>query len=210
MPYKFQFNVRDPEPWVFEAPLESRKCPANTIKKQRCQNQASIPYEYCWIHLRQIMHLRVKKSTIPNAGLGLFADDPTKEAGEVVFYPKQGKHSEIANYDGEIISNQECINRYGEETAPYGYGVSYKRKNGERVDFVIDAALKRTVASIANHKAVSKENAHLTTRPNGAGVYLRADKKIKNGSEIFASYGNDFWKTGPPAKYKTYYSRNKK
>jgi hypothetical protein len=37
---------------------------------------------YCFSHLPEYLHLKVKPSTIPNAGKGLFAFDKTKNENE--------------------------------------------------------------------------------------------------------------------------------
>ena len=59
-------------------------------------------------------HLKIKASTIPGAGKGLYAYGGTRNSGKVVFKPKQL----IADYDGEHISKAVLVSRYGSHTAP--------------------------------------------------------------------------------------------
>ena len=76
-------------------------------------------------------------------GKGLFAafleDDPNK-----VIYDQSDK---ILYYYGEMLNDREYEQRYVIFTAPYAIG-SHERPNAP----VVDAALFRTVASLANHK----------------------------------------------------------
>lgn len=154
--------------------------------------------------MRSKMHLRVKESGIPGGGLGLFADDPSKSDGAVVF--KKGK--KISKYRGEKIDATELDNRYQDDLAPYTHSHTVRGKQ-----IFVDAALKRGVAAIANHKPASTQNAALVTQNGQAVTNLKAKKDIKNGAEIFASYGNRYlpkggWKALP--YYKTKYVQKHK
>jgi hypothetical protein len=53
--------------------MPSHLCTAHTKKGTLCR-QRTAKGQYCWNHLRSIHGLRIKKSTVPNAGFGLFAD----------------------------------------------------------------------------------------------------------------------------------------
>ena len=204
MPFEFTINTRYPKPATFSAKLKTRQCPATTAAHHQCKRTATVPYEYCWIHLRSKMHLRVKESEIPGGGLGLFADDPSKSDGAVVF--KKGQT--ISKYRGEKLDATEVNNRYHDDLAPYTHSHTMRGKQ-----VFVDAALKRGVAAIANHKPVSTQNSALVT-PNGQAVTnLKAKKDIKNGSEIFASYGTGYlprggWKNLP--RYSTKYIQKHK
>lgn len=60
-------------------------CRGTTAAGTPCTRSTCTTGPYCWQHLRKEEFLRVKKSTIPGAGLGLFADKPGAKKGEVVF-----------------------------------------------------------------------------------------------------------------------------
>lgn len=121
--------------------------------------------------------LYVKKSTLPNAGKGLF----TKR-----FIPKG---SRITEYKGEIYTWKEV-----EKMADYRNGyVFYFNKN-----YVIDAwKTKKGVAHFANDaKGITripglKNNAEYDTEKKRC--YLVATKDIPAKSEIFVGYGPEYW-----------------
>jgi transposase InsO family protein len=52
--------------------MPSQRCTALTKAGAQCK-QRTAKGQYCWNHLRSLRGLRIKKSTIPGAGLGLFA-----------------------------------------------------------------------------------------------------------------------------------------
>ena len=49
----------------------SQQCKSNTVKGFQCKKKTA-KTKKCWIHLGKENNLRIKQSTIPNAGLGLF------------------------------------------------------------------------------------------------------------------------------------------
>jgi meiotically up-regulated gene 157 (Mug157) protein len=49
-----------------------------------------------------------KKSTIPNAGMGLFAYDKTKADDEIIFRP----NDDICNYFGQVITKEILDEQY--------------------------------------------------------------------------------------------------
>jgi hypothetical protein len=86
-------------------------------------------------------HLRIKKSTIPNAGMGIFAVDPMDSAHKIIFKA----NDTIALYKGEIIDKNQLIRRYADKTPPYVVGINKNRFE--------DGGSFRGVGSIANSKA---------------------------------------------------------
>jgi hypothetical protein len=123
-------------------------------------------------------HLYVKKSTLPNAGKGLF----TK-----VDIPK-GKR--IVEYKGKISAWKDVKNEDGKN----GYIFYVKRYH------VIDARpTPQHLARYANDaKGLSKikgitNNCDYIT--DGLKAYIESKKNIPAGSEIFVDYGPDYWKT---------------
>ena len=52
--------------------LQSMRCTSQTQNGKRCKNRTRKSHK-CWIHLGKEDNLRIKPSTIPNAGLGLFS-----------------------------------------------------------------------------------------------------------------------------------------
>ena len=145
---------------------------------------------YCWVHRKFEQHLVVRQSSIPNAGLGVFYIDTTKEANEVVFRPTPRGQSNrirprICYYDGEVISEQTLLRRYGENTAPYAVRT---RINNPRYE---DGAVRRSIGSLFNHKNNAGANCALSTNNQGKAIIV-ADKIIRNGEELFINYGNQY------------------
>lgn len=122
--------------------------------------------------------LIVKKSSLPNAGKGLF----TK-----VFIPKGTR---IVEYKGRITTWKEVKEDDGEN----GYIFYIKRYH------VIDALpTKKPLARYANdakgfvRKKGIVNNAEYAV--DGLKAYVESTKDIQPGSEIFVDYGPDYWKT---------------
>jgi SET domain-containing protein len=119
--------------------------------------------------------LRVKPSTIPNAGLGLFT---------TVFIEKG---TWIVEYKGRITTWKEV--EY-DSTNGYIYTVNPKH--------VIDAkTYKKALARYANDARGLKRIKGITNNchflNDGLKVYIEAAKDIEKGSEIFVDYGKAYW-----------------
>ena len=114
-------------------------------------------------------------------GKGLFTvylpDTPNQ-----VIYKKGDK---ILFYYGEKLSEREYQQRYGVFTAPYAIG-SRMRPDAP----VVDAALFRTIAALANHKPPSQcntifEAAYPTSERTGRFRYAIVAKKISEVDKKF-------------------------
>lgn len=122
-------------------------------------------------------HLYIKKSTLPNAGKGLF----TK-----VFIPKG---SLIVEYKGKVTTWKDVKDEDGKN----GYIFYVKRYH------VIDALpTKKPLARYANDargltriKGLTNNCDYITKELK---AYIESKKSIPAGSEIFVDYGPDYWK----------------
>lgn len=122
-------------------------------------------------------HLYVKKSTLPNAGKGLFTRVPIP------------KGTLIVEYKGKITTWKEVKDDDGKN----GYIFYVKRYH------VIDAyPTKKPLARYANDargltrvKGVTNNCDYIT---KGLKAYIESKKNIEAGSEIFVDYGPDYWK----------------
>ncbi len=144
-------------------------------KKGQCPKLTTITHPYCGKHTRKVLGLRVKKSTVPKAGKGLFADRTFKK-GEY-----------IARYDGEILTTAEYDERYGED-AMGAYGVQLDDNR------VIDA--RKTTAGVARyacdyHGSRKKPNAEYVADDEKDEVWIVAIRKIRKGDEILTDYGEE-------------------
>lgn len=121
--------------------------------------------------------LYVKKSTIPNAGKGLF----TKK-----FIPKG---TMIVEYKGRRSTWKEVADEDGKN----GYIFYINRNN------VIDGLpYKSALARYANDARGLVKIKGLTNNcdyiVDGTRAYIESKKDIPAGSEIFVDYGKDYWK----------------
>lgn len=120
--------------------------------------------------------LFVKKSTLPAAGKGLF----TRK-----FIPKGTR---IVEYRGKTRTWKEV--QADKDESPYIYYV--KR------DFVIDALNdKKALARYANDAGGLQRVKHIKNNAeyieDGVRVFIVATKDIPANSEIFVSYGKEYW-----------------
>jgi SET domain-containing protein len=123
--------------------------------------------------------LVVKKSTIPKAGKGLFVTRDVK------------KDERIVEYLGEIITWEECDVRAEKDEGGYVFYINRKKC----IDaFHTPEALAR-YANDANGlvkiEGVRNNCVYEIYKNRG---WIKATKNIKAGSEIFVSYGAQYWK----------------
>ena len=155
------------------------RCNALTNAKKRCKRQTCKYGPYCFQHTRSIEGVEIKKSKLPGAGLGLFATRKFK------------KGSRVTTYGGEVISQAESDRRDS------GYALTIGR--GRVLDGrATSSGNGRYVNSCrrSNRKHCSSNNAQLPVlqRRNGrVKGTLRVSRTILPGSEIYASYGPNYW-----------------
>lgn len=138
----------------------------------------TIYHPYCLDHCMDYFGVTVLPSTIPGAGLGLFAVRPF------------AKGDCICVYSGEQLTAAQLNARYGEETAVYVLQITK--------DLYIDAiALDSGMGRFANsaYKTTKKNNARFAICKRQA--IIRATTTI-NGSktspvEILVPYGAAYW-----------------
>jgi hypothetical protein len=121
------------------------------------------------------MGLKVKKSTIRNAGLGLFTTVDL------------GKGENIAEYSGEFIASDDYIEGSSD------YALQFTKET------IIDAKSTQThVGRYANMCRTNDDecrdnNVRFSKDFRNKKVYLKAKRNIKSGEEIFVSYGRNFF-----------------
>ena len=176
MPKYFHFHI-DTEHMThhFDAQMSTERCTYMKKNGEQCKNNVIIGQPYCWIHERIGNNLKIARSLIEDAGLGLFAWNGTGNR-DVVF--KKGEI--ICPYYGEIIDEEELIRRYA---APYGIEIKAH-------EIYEDAALQRGIGSLVNHWPRKKNVRFSVSRQKRVNVV--ALKKIRNGEELYASYGKEY------------------
>jgi hypothetical protein len=122
-------------------------------------------------------YLFVKKSTIPNAGKGLF----TKK-----FIPKR---THIVEYKGKISTWKEVKHEDGKNA--YIFFVNRNHViNGEKTMKAL-ARYANDARGLVKIKGLTNNSEYATV---GLKAYIESKRDIPAGSEIFVDYGNDYWK----------------
>jgi hypothetical protein len=141
---------------------------------QRCKLRTARGRK-CWHHTLRDDNLRIKKSGVKGAGLGLFSGKKRIKKG-----------TSITRYTGEKVSRQEVKKRYpGKTTAQYTLcGSKTKCRDARRTD---ESGLGRWANDSRGTK--KRNNAKLTS-----AYTVKSTRTIPPDTEIFASYGRGYWK----------------
>ena len=154
---------------------ESVRCKGWTKSGIRCRKFTTFYPGTCGTHT---VDFRLKKSTIPRAGKGLF----TKRAF--------ANNEKIADYKGQTMS----VAAFEAQRPESAYGYRFRGK-------VIDA--KRTQSTIARYANDARDHRNNSEFVDGRKkVELVATKPIPSGSEVFADYGATYWSGAKGAKRK--------
>ena len=127
--------------------------------------------------------LYVKKSQLPKAGKGLFVAKDIKK-GEI-----------ITPYEGEKLTWKQCqqrnANKKGKEKGAYYFYIN--DKNCVDAEYCL-WALGRYANDAAGPVRVTGLRNNAQYEVIKGKPYIVATRNIKAGSEIFVSYGKDYWK----------------
>lgn len=133
-------------------------------------------------------YLYIEKSSIPSCGDGLFTSIAIKR-GE-----------RICNYGGRLIGSKEFDEilasvkqgDYNMEDANYYISLS----SGLILDSSASSCFGRYANDAEGHTQVKcyKNNAKITEGEDKISAYLEALTDIPKGGEVFASYGESYWK----------------
>ena len=153
------------------------QCRARTKAGKKCQRRTRRG-GYCWQHLTQICNLRIKKSGIPGAGLGVYTG------------PKPiSRYQPVADYDGPIVRSSD------DQQAGGDYALQLTK------DSIIAGGKSTNVGSFVNDCLPNDRrlkrctiNARLSTNPRTKRARLVSTKRIPPNTEVTASYGHEYWK----------------
>ncbi|GIV54416.1 MAG: hypothetical protein KatS3mg039_0934 [Candidatus Kapaibacterium sp.] len=140
---------------------------------ERCRRLTTITHPYCAQHTRVVHGVEVRPSTIPGAGLGLFA----------VRYLPKGVF--LFNYDGDRLSVADYNARYADMGfGPYAIELT--------ASVIIDA--RRTDAGVARficsyHGSGKRPNVEYVS--SGKCVEVWTIAPIETGEELLADYGEE-------------------
>jgi hypothetical protein len=168
-----QFAYRNAAGVVFERALSVTLC-----EYPKCTKLVTVGAPYCAVHLQHVLGLRIGTSTIPDAGMGVFACEFC--ADDRVVIPEGDV---VCPYVGEVLNLVELDARYGDTTAPYALRISD--------DVVIDAACHRGVGAMINHSA-EHPNTEFVINADVLDVDIVATRDILAGEELFVNYGAEY------------------
>ena len=124
------------------------------------------------------MALTVKKSTLPNAGKGLFTDKPIK------------KGEKIIEYKGEIIDWKEYEKRVLENKDGYLFFINKKRCIDAWSTPQHKARYANDAAGLSRVKGIKNNSDYEIF---GDKCYIVSSRDIKAGEEIFVNYTKEYW-----------------
>jgi len=153
--------------------MPSQRCTADNKRGAQCGCKTA-KGQHCHIHMRTLDGLRVTKSKTHGAGNGLFAARDFLRIGE-----------DLAEYTGD-----ELIIRRDGDGGPYCLALTQRR--------AIDAAPTNSgYGRWANDPRGSDggPNAEFVVNRARGTARLRSTAVIRNGQEIFVSYGPQYWAT---------------
>lgn len=124
--------------------------------------------------------LYVKKSQIPKSGKGLYTTHDIKK-GEIV-----------CEYEGEVISWKECLKRNEAQTGKGAYYFYISANNCVDAQFTTWALARyaNDAAGFSKIKGLRNNSKYEVIKRK---PYIVATRNIKAGSEIFVSYGKEYW-----------------
>lgn len=156
------------------------------VASARCKRITCIIGPYCWQHTQKVYGVRVKQSSVPQWGNGLWTTRRF-ERGEL-----------IAPYMGEVYKNRrELEQATSTNTAESRDLTAEYTIDTESGKFINAYASNSSPARYANHKQGygrnTEANAYFSERRRDE-VWLRARRAIAANEEIFVDYGRNFWR----------------
>jgi hypothetical protein len=158
----------------------SQRCSANTNAGAQCGQRTAVAH-ICWNHLRRDLGLRVRKSTIPSAGRGLFAARDLPANHRVAY------------------TGDEIALRADENGGPYvletrrGTGIDAARRNCGLGRWVNDP--RGAADEEGRPRAHNCEFTLHTPRGERQRVAaVRTLRPVLSGEELLVRYGSSYWR----------------
>lgn len=148
------------------------RCSGTTGRGTRCARRTART-SYCYQHLEKQEHLKIKKSGIPNAGLGLFTTVKRKPGDKV------------APYTGKIVITHDP-----------DYGNPYALQVKKHPPTFVDASVSTAGAGRFSNNCRNgqcRNNAALSYNANQRKASVKAKQVIMPGKEVYTAYGRGYW-----------------
>ena len=158
-----------------EIDMGAQRCVADTKIGGWCKQHTKNGC-LCWIHRAQLDGTQIKKSTIPNAGKGLFAKKDF------------GKGDAIVRYTGDMVKTENGEKPEGFKNSHYVLELSEMRAIDAARTNAADGRLINSPKGFPQARA----NCRFAADHRRGIVTIRAQRKIKKGEELFINYGRNF------------------
>ena len=160
----------------------SQRCAADTAAGDQCKQRTAVGH-LCWNHLQRDFGLRVKKSTVPGAGRGLFA----------------AWHDGLPAKHRIPYTGDEIVMGGPGEGGPYvletknGHGIDAARRNCGAGRWINDPR-----GALDGNGRPRRANCEFVAHtPRGGDrkrvAAVRTLRRVERGEELLVSYGNDYW-----------------
>lgn len=153
---------------------QSKRCPYYMKHRGRqCKNHVVYGY-YCYVHNKYRKGLRIKNSTIKNAGRGLYAAKQYK-LGQIV-----------SQYQGQKLKKRDVDKKYKEQG-------DFTVCNGNKPHSIcVDAAVTSSSNGRYANTQNTQNNTELKYKNTSKTFRLVATEPIQPQQEIFADYGQSY------------------
>lgn len=143
--------------------------------KKQCKRRTCLYSDYCWQHTRNTKGLKIKKSTIPNAGRGLFAT-------------RLLKRGEIIPYGGVRMTKKQVDTKYGGDDKVAEYVICHNKNR------CFDASNTQSgLGRWVNDGVYAGRGKNAEFRTRRTGVFLELIQDVQPGEEILTTYGPEYW-----------------
>lgn len=161
---------------------KSRCTFVHPVMGKRCKNKLGLYPEYCHLHTMAIQNVYIDQSQIEQAGNGLYAGPFGFKKGDII-----GRYSFPWNEVSLGTLEKRCKDEKCWSYIFCNEGDDAKTKCWDGLD--IRSTLMRNINDA--HKSKHKNNCIFDVK--GKEVFVIAAKNIKPKSELFVSYGKDYW-----------------
>lgn len=169
------------------------QCRANNRRGTRCRLRTCTTGPYCWIHTKNLEGVRVKRSKIAGAGLGLY----TLRA--------RAPNSQVGEYTGELLDKRQLDALYpGDTLAPYALQLDPYRPNPLSKKLTkkkwVDARKTNsgnmryinTCDAPAGQRRMCRNNVYFHQEGPKLVVKVCPGRIIKKNAELYVSYERDY------------------
>ena len=161
--------------------IECQRCSYIKTDGARCSRNTCLYPKFCWQHSQKTYPFKIKNSTLPGAGKGLYSTSVIKK--------HELMHHKAGYYGGKVVTKQA----YKISTSTYGVQLSVNK------GIMDGASTQSSLLRRANTKKRGQggNNAKLIRVNQTANaperVGAQATSRIPAGSEVFMAYGAGYW-----------------